>query len=103
MTQETLMTHCPATGSEKPYPSHAKQWRKYHGPSAWLFNPWGGQRRNAMDVGSDPFGMGIRVEGEPIYAAEIGTARASGALSGGAMACCQNQAIPNIAQSGPRT
>ncbi len=61
MAQDTLMTHCPATGGMKPYPSHAAQWRRYHGTVAWLFNPWSGTRRDARDVGSDPFGAGIGV------------------------------------------
>jgi len=81
-TQETLMTNCPATGNAKPYPSHAAQWRKYHGATAWLFNAWTGHRRNAADVGSDPFGMAIHVEGEPFYAAP-----GSGVLVGGRMDC----------------
>lgn len=45
--QHTLMKFDPATGAEKPYPSHAEQWRKYHGAAAWLFNPWTGTRRRA--------------------------------------------------------
>lgn len=85
MTQDSLMTNCPATGSVNPYPSHAGQWRKFHGATAWLFNPWTGRRRNASDVGSDPFGMAISVESEPLYSA-------SGVLGAGAisMADCGN-------------
>ena len=52
-----LMKYDPATGWSKPYPSHAAQWREYNGTTAWLFNPWTGGRRNAQDVGSDPFGL----------------------------------------------
>lgn len=37
--QDTLMQFDPATGSEKPYPSHAEQWREYHRNDAFLFNP----------------------------------------------------------------
>ena len=81
MNQETLMTHCPATGCVKPYPSHARQWRKYNGATAWLFNPWTGRRRNAADVGSDAFGVTLHVDSEPMYAAQ------NGILSGGSMAC----------------
>lgn len=54
-----LMKYDPATGKEKPYPSHAEQWRIYHGQTAWLFNPWSGTRRKAESVGSDCFGYGI--------------------------------------------
>lgn len=97
MTQETLMRFDPATGNVKPYPSHAGQWRKYHGGTAWLFNPWAGGRRNALDVGSDPFGMAIRAEGEPIYAAS--TERASGSISGGEKLCCEQPSQSNRAQS----
>ncbi len=60
--QEQLMMYDPATGMQKPYPSHAEQWRKFHGEMAWLFNPWTGTRRHALDVGSDTFGRGIRIE-----------------------------------------
>lgn len=59
MPQEALMMFDPATGVERPYPSHAAQYRKYHGARAWLFNPWTGTRRDAYDVGSDVFGNGI--------------------------------------------
>lgn len=67
MAQQTLMQFDPATGELRPYPSHAEQWRAFHGPAtAWLFNPWTGTRRDAGDVGSDVFGLGIRVPGEAI-------------------------------------
>lgn len=58
--QNALMLFDPATGEPKPYPSEAAQWRSYHGfATAWLFNPWTGNRRYAGDVGSDPFGHAI--------------------------------------------
>ncbi len=66
--QHTLMKFDPATGAEKPYPSHAEQWRKYHGAAAWLFNPWTGTRRRAWDVGTDVFGLLVLPPGEPLYA-----------------------------------
>lgn len=69
MTQKALMMHSPSTGDVAPYPSHAGQWRKYNGDTAWLFNPWTGTRRNAADVGSDPLGRAIRVDGEELVAA----------------------------------
>lgn len=69
--QYTVMKFDPATGEEKPYPSHAQQWRDWHGQAAWLFNPWSGQRRFAGDVGTDPFGHAILPEGEPIFAAPV--------------------------------
>lgn len=75
--QHTLMKFDPATGEPKPYPSHADQWRKWHGKAtAWLFNPWSGERRDAGDVGSDPFGHLILPPGEPVYAASENTERA---------------------------
>ena len=68
--QHTLMKFDPATGAEKPYPSHAEQWREWHGHvMAWLFNPWTGTRRNAGDVGTDVLGRLIRPPDEPLYAA----------------------------------
>lgn len=54
--QDKLMMIDPATGKPLPYPSHAAQWREYHGDLAWLFNPWGENRRKAADVGSDVYG-----------------------------------------------
>lgn len=69
--QHSLMKFDPATGEPKPYPSHADQWRDWHGKAtAWLFNPWTGTRRDAGDVGSDTFGQLIQPPGEPLYAAE---------------------------------
>lgn len=59
MTQDKVMIYDPATGDPAPYPSHAKQWREWHGNSAWLFNPWTGARRDARDIGSDVFGQAI--------------------------------------------
>lgn len=67
--QYTLMKFDPATGKEQPYPSHAAQWRDWHGKlTAWLFNPWSGLRRHAADIGSDPVGMLIWPANEPIFA-----------------------------------
>lgn len=66
--QHTLMRFDPATGKERPYPSHAEQYRKYHGQLAWLINPWSGIKRDAGDIGTDVFGHLIIPPGEPIYA-----------------------------------
>jgi len=66
--QHTLMRFDPATGQGRPYPSHAAQWREYNGPTAWLFNPWTGDKRSPLDVGSDVFGHLILPPEEPIYA-----------------------------------
>ncbi len=55
--QNILMKFDPATGEERPYPSHAEQWREWHGGTAWLFDPWTGRRRDARDVGSDVHGL----------------------------------------------
>lgn len=52
-----LMRFDPAFGTEKPYPSHAQQYRDYHGRMAWLFNPWTGHKRHPADIGSDPLGV----------------------------------------------
>jgi hypothetical protein len=68
--QHTLMNVDPATGEGKPYPSHAEQWREFHGATAWLFNPWTGERRMAGDVGSDTFGHLIIPPYEPVFAAQ---------------------------------
>lgn len=68
MSQESLMKFDPATGCGLPYPSHAEQWRKHHGQTAWLYNPWTGNARNAQDIGSDVRGVGI-VDKLPLKAA----------------------------------
>ena len=65
--QHTLMRFSPDTGEEKPYPSNADQWREYHGRSAWLFDPWTGEKRDVRDIGSDVLGLLIIPKGEPIY------------------------------------
>lgn len=57
--QDKLMEYDPARGLPQPYPSHAAQYRKYHGESAWLYNPWTGAKRLPEDIGSDCFGLGI--------------------------------------------
>lgn len=56
--QNKIMKFDPATRQSNPYPSHAAQWRDYHGQmTAWLFNPWTGELRNPEMVGSDTFGL----------------------------------------------
>lgn len=65
MKQNTLMKYDPATGEEKPYPSQAGQWRDWHGKTtAWLYNPWEGNRRSAEAVGTDTAGYLILPTGE---------------------------------------
>ena len=71
MAQETLMKYDPQSGDTLPYPSHAKQYREYHGCAAWLINPWTGEPRHALDVGSDVRGVSIYVSGEPLIAKSI--------------------------------
>lgn len=63
---DKLMHFDPATGEERPYPSHAAQWREWHGGMAWLFDPWTGGRRHASDVGSDQYGLLIVPDGDPL-------------------------------------
>lgn len=67
--QHSVMKYDPATGTPNPYPSHAEQWREWHGKMvAWLYNPWTGELRLAGDVGTDPYGQLILPPGEPLYA-----------------------------------
>lgn len=81
--QETLMKFDPATGEARPYPSHAEQWRLYHGfTTAWLFNPWDGDRRSAGAVGTDPLGRAIVPPSEPMRPAPI-RVDAAGSGAGG--------------------
>lgn len=55
--QQEVMKTCPATNKPRPYPSHAAQWRDYHGKCAWVYNPWTGTQRDARDIGTDTFGQ----------------------------------------------
>lgn len=57
--QDEMMRYDPATGEERPYPSHSKQWREWHGETAWIFNPWTGKQRDARDIGTDVNGVAI--------------------------------------------
>lgn len=68
--QDRLMEFDPANCAPKPYPSHAAQWRDYHGhKTAWLYNPWTGCHRRAEDVGSDVTGILILPPGAIMRAA----------------------------------
>lgn len=60
MSQDQRMDFDPAFGTPKPYPSHAEQYRQYHGGIAWLYNPWTGMQRNPRDIGADVQGLLIR-------------------------------------------
>ena len=66
--QDSLMKFDPANGDPHPYPSHAAQWRNWHGLTAWLYDPWTGKKRDPRDIGSDVQGLLIIPEGEPVYA-----------------------------------
>ena len=59
MNTPELLLIDPAFGTPKPYPSEARQFREYHGGAAWLFDPYTGDRRHPLDVGSDPFGLAL--------------------------------------------
>jgi hypothetical protein len=56
-SQEQLMKYDPTNGQEKPYPSHAKQYREWHGLVAWIYNPWTGKQRLPGDIGTDVQGF----------------------------------------------
>jgi len=56
------MKFSPTDCSKHPYPSHAEQYRKYHGKAAWLYNPWTGTMRTPEDIGTDSFGLLITGE-----------------------------------------
>lgn len=59
---DKMMLFDPRDCSDKPYPSHAQQFRDYHGMDAWLFNPWTGTKRHVSDIGTDPTGILIVLE-----------------------------------------
>lgn len=66
--QDATMRFSPVNGLKAPdwtlYPSHAAQFRAYHGPVAWLYNPWTGRPRDPRDIGTDPTGILIAVRDE---------------------------------------
>ena len=108
MQQQALMTFDPATGETKPYPSHAEQWREWHGyGTAWLFNPWTGGRRSAGDVGTDVLGRLIQPPTEPLYAAQsssnacMAQQAQSGMVLGGAIGLGQMMAEQRQSRSTP--
>ena len=51
------MNFNPLPREREPYPSHATQFRKYHGKAAWLCNPWIGKARDPHDIGTDVEGL----------------------------------------------
>lgn len=59
VAQQEVMLCDPVSGSEKPFPSQAAQYREWHGKIAWLYNPWTGEKRIHADVATDPFGYSI--------------------------------------------
>ena len=65
--QHSLMKFDPSTGNPQPYPSHAEQWRKYHGMVAWLYNPWNRNKRDPRDIGTDIQGLLIIPDDEKVY------------------------------------
>jgi hypothetical protein len=64
--QDTLMKFDPKNRNPYPYPSHAWQYRKWHGLTAWIYNPWTGRMRYPEYIGSDIEGLLIIPENEVI-------------------------------------
>lgn len=96
--QQELMNYDPATGEAKPYPSHAQQWREYHGyMTAWLFNPWTGERRDARDIGSDVLGRLCEPRAAPFRHEKI-LMPATAGLSAGINVMPENTGTANQAQ-----
>lgn len=62
MFQESVMLFDPVTRGEKPFPSHAMQYRQYHGNVTWNYNPWTGSLRYQSDVLIDPCGLNIQAK-----------------------------------------
>lgn len=96
LNQDRTMKFDPATGAEKPYPSHADQWRNYHGALAWLFNPWTGERRNAGDVGTDCYGLLIIPCGDALTTAQPGFGRTGNGSGVGTCAGLETHSQPNV-------
>lgn len=62
--QTTEMLYCPVTGERGPVPITAAAWREQHRHTAWVFNPWTGQKRSLGDVEQDPDGRLLLPPGE---------------------------------------
>lgn len=67
MTQKSKMLFDPYYGTPDPTPNIATEWRKVI-DRPWIFNPWTGTPRNALDLDSDLYGHLILPPGEQIYA-----------------------------------
>lgn len=66
--QNKIMKFDPATRQSNPYPSHAAQWRDYHGQmTAWLFNPWTGELRNPEMAGDTYIDDGLHYEMSAVH------------------------------------
>lgn len=61
MIQDAVMLFDPVTKGDKPFPSHAMQYRYYHGMIPWNYNPWTGSSRYSDDIRVDPCGVNIKV------------------------------------------
>lgn len=55
--EDELMIVDPRNCKERPYPSHAGQFRDFHGFDAWIYNPWTKVIRDSRDIASDPTGL----------------------------------------------
>lgn len=64
--QFSVVRYDPATCMPRPYPSHADQYRDWHGRVAWIYNPWTGDMRDPRDIGSDTLGHLIAPPSEHI-------------------------------------
>lgn len=56
-----VFSYSPATG-EHIYPGDPEKWIKMHPGLAWLFDPWSGDVRSAVEVGADTFGEELVVQ-----------------------------------------
>ena len=65
-----LMSYCPITGERYPYPSTPETHRLVYTGMTWKYNPYSGTIRNALDIESDPYGLGIVQDGIPQLTSE---------------------------------
>lgn len=54
--KQALLKFDPSTGNALVEHASPDAWRNYHGPVAWLFNPYTGAARDSRDIGTDVHG-----------------------------------------------
>jgi len=66
--QNTPFKYSPIDGGLLNFGVLADKYRESYPTAVWMFNPWSCAARDSLDVESDPTGLLIIPDGEPVYA-----------------------------------